>query len=159
MVTIIVIVDSQTGFTAKMGEEVAEGSRSVGANVDVLNIGTPFSIKKLEETDAIILGSPVIYGDITRDMKTFLETIKGHIASHHLDLRGKNGAAFGSYAFSGGWVIQELSEEMKTFGIRIVIPSLAVVDGLKRRQPIRLDDKVRKKCQQFGRTVAQKLTK
>jgi flavorubredoxin len=153
METVIVVFDSQSGYTAKIADVVADGARSVGANVEVLQIGSPFSITKLAKADAIILGSPVIY---TRNMKLFLITIENHIAKHHLDLEGKKGGAFGSYAFSGSWVIQELSEEMKTLGIRIVVPSLAIVDGLKRRQPIRLDDKIRENCQEFGRTIAQK---
>jgi multimeric flavodoxin WrbA len=154
MVTVIVIFDSQTGFTAAMADGVVRGARSVGANVDVLKIGSPFSVQKLAEADAIILGSPVIYGDITRNLKMFIETIKDHIASHHLDLRGKKGAAFGSYAFSGNWVIQELSEELETLGIRIAVPPLVVVDGLERPQPIHLDDKSQKNAQEFGRTIA-----
>lgn len=156
METVIVIFDSQTGFTAKIADVVAEGARSVGAKVEVFQIGSPFSITKLAKADVIILGSPVIYGDITRDMKLFLETIKDQITMHHLDFQGKKGGAFGSYAFSGSWVIQELSEEMETLGIRIVVPSLSVVDGLKRRQPIRLNDKIREDCQNFGQTIAQK---
>ncbi|UCH37794.1 MAG: FprA family A-type flavoprotein [Candidatus Bathyarchaeota archaeon] len=154
MVTVIVIYESQTGFTAAMADGVVQGARSVGANVDLLKIGSPFGVKKLAEADAIILGSPVIYGDITPDLKIFIETIKDHIAVNHLDLQGKKGAAFGSYAFSGGWVIQELSEELETLGIRIVVPPLVVVDGLERQRPIRLDDKIQKNVQEFGRSVA-----
>jgi flavodoxin len=116
---IIVIYDSQTGFTEKMAEVVAEGAGSVdGADVELIKIGTPFSISKLNSADAVILGSPVIYGSVTPMMKTFLESMKEQKELDKLNLSDKAGAAFGSFAFSGGWVIRGLSEEMEALGMK-----------------------------------------
>lgn len=149
---VVVIYDSQTGFTEKMAEAVAKGARGVeGVEVELLKLGTPFSTSRLTSVDAIAFGSPVVYGSVTKGMRLFLQSIK---EQPRLDLSGKIGGAFGSYAFSGGWVINEFSEDMVTMGLRIVAPPVAAVDGIGRRQPLRLDKETFQRCTNLGRTLA-----
>ncbi|UCH01361.1 MAG: FprA family A-type flavoprotein [Candidatus Bathyarchaeota archaeon] len=156
MFKVVVVFDSYSGFTEKMADVVVEGARSVkNVEVDLLKWGTPFSIAMLNEADAIILGSPVIYGGISTEMKSFLNIIQELVVSRRLSLTGKIGSAFGSYTFSGDWVIRELSEKMEALGIRIVAPAVSVVDGMGRQQPIRLHETTRQKCFEFGRTIAE----
>lgn len=54
-----------------MAKAVVEGAKVVkGAEVDLLRAGTPFSISKLSTADAIVLGSPTHYGNVTSDMNS-----------------------------------------------------------------------------------------
>ena len=155
---VMVIYDSQTGFTERMAEVVVEGAISInGVDAELLKIGTPFSISKINSADAIILGSPVIYGRVTPMMKAFLESMKEQKKLNKLNLSDKVGAAFGSYAFSGGWVIRGLSEKIDALGIRIVTPAVSVVDGVARRQPIRLEKQILESCLELGKVVAEKV--
>jgi len=155
---VLVIYDTQTGFTEKMAEFIAEGAKRVSdVEVELLKIGTPFSVSKLNSASAIILGSPVVYGNVTPMMKTFIRTLKSHKTFHKLNFSDKVGAAFGSFAFSGGWVLIELSEEMEALGIRIVTPPVSVVDGVARQQPLRLEKQTIQSCLALGRTVAEKV--
>ena len=156
MSKVVEIYDSQTGFTEKMAEAVAKGARKVKrVESELLKIGTPFSILHLNDVDAVILGSPVVYGSVTPDMKAFLASMKENQASGRLRLAGKLGGAFGSYAFSGSWVIRELGEEIESLGIKIVADETSVVDGIGRKQPIQLEEKTRKICFELGKTVAE----
>lgn len=158
MFMVIVIYDSQTGFTEKMAEAVVEGARNVkDVEIELHKLGSPFSIIKLDAADAIILGSPVVYGSVTQRMKAFLESVKEYTASDKLELTGKIGGAFGSFAFSGSWVIRELSDDMEDLGMKIVAPAVSVVDGIGRRQPIRLKEKTFQSCLKLGRIVAEKI--
>ena len=158
MFKVLVIYHSQFGFTEKMAEAVMEGVKSVKrVEVELLKIGAPFSISKLNEADALIFGSPVIYGSVAPAMKTFLESVKKHKASGKLLLSGKKGGAFGSFTFSGGWVIRELSSDMESLGITVVMPAVSVVDGVGQRLPIHLDERARQKCYDLGKGIAEKL--
>ena len=160
MFKVAVVYDSQTGFTEKMAEAVAEGAGNVKSmKVELLRIGTPFSISQLNAVEAIILGSPVVYGSVTLEMKSFLVLLKEHQVSARLKLAGKLGGAFGSYAFSGSWVIRELGDDMEALGIKIVAPVFSAVDGMGRRQPIRLNGKTFKGCLELGKVVAEKVVK
>ena len=123
--------------------------------VEPLKIGTPFSISKLNTVDALILGSPVVYGNVTPAIQGFLDSLNKHIKSQKLNLSGVVGGVFGSYAFSGSWVIRNLSARMKDLGFRMVGPTLSVVDGLGRSIPFSLDEITVTKCYELGRIIAQ----
>lgn len=157
MPSIIVIYDSRGGFTERMAKAVVEGAKGVrGVEVEVFKLGTPFSISKLDSADAIILGSPTIYGSVTPEMRDFLESIKEHQKSKRLKLSGKLGGVFGSYGWDGGLVIERLSAEMKSFGIRIAAPVVSV--SHERYEVFSIVEESLQMCRDLGRTIAERVT-
>ena len=52
-----------------MAKTVAQDFKDENINVELLKVGTPFSISKLIEPDAIIIGSPTHYSDVTGEMR------------------------------------------------------------------------------------------
>lgn len=95
MAKVLVIYDSRTGNTEKMADSVAEGVRQVeGASVVLMNVEKA-KHEDLLGADAIILGSPTYYGNMSGKMKEFIDTT----FNIHGKLKGKVGGAFTS---SGG---------------------------------------------------------
>lgn len=112
-----VIFYSTYGHVWKLAEAIAEGARSTGASVEVLQVAEalPAEVlqkmgatdakkafahipiadpKRLPEADAIILGSPTRYGSAAAQMRAFLDNTGGLWASGALI--GKVGSAFTS---------------------------------------------------------------
>ena len=85
MSKVIVVFDSKTGFTERMAKAVVEGAKGVeGADIELIKVGTPFSISKLNSADALIFGSPTRYGGVTQEMSFFLENVEAHKESKRL---------------------------------------------------------------------------
>jgi flavorubredoxin len=157
MSKVIVIYDSKTGFTKKMAEAVVEGVKDVtGVDVELVKVGTPFSISKLDSADALILGSPTVYGNVTQDMNTLIQSVRAHKESQRLKLSGKIGGVFGSYGWDGGWVVEILREEIEDLGIKVVANPVSLVDGQGGRYEIYISEEALNKCRTLGRTVAKK---
>jgi flavorubredoxin len=141
MAKLLVLYDSQTGNTEKMAQAVAEGARSVaGVDVDLKYYAEP---KELAEADAIVIGAPTYYHDITLPIKQVLE----EAAKAGVKLQGKVGAAFGSYGWSGEAPEQVLEILKNRFGLKTIEPPIAVLYAPKETQ---LDD-----CRKLGKSVAE----
>lgn len=141
MAKLLVLYDSQTGNTEKMAQAVAEGARSVaGVDVDLKYYVEP---KELAEADAIVVGAPTYYHDITLPIKQVLE----EAARAGVKLQGKVGAAFGSYGWSGEAAEQVLEILKNRFGMKTIEPPIAVLYEPKETQ---LDD-----CKKLGKRVAE----
>ena len=72
-VSVLVAYHSATGNTEKMAQGVTEGVKSVaGANTVVKRVGevTP---DDLLSSDGVIIGSPVYFGNMSGEVKTFLD--------------------------------------------------------------------------------------
>lgn len=94
MPRILILYYSRTGNTEKMARAVEEGAKSVaGVDVEMSYYAQP---EELAKADAIIFGVPTYFHDITLDMKKSLE----QVAAKGINLKGKVGAAFGSYGWS-----------------------------------------------------------
>ena len=103
--------------------------------------------EELAEADAVILGMPTYYHDIGRDMKNLLE----NASKQEINLKGKVGAAFGSFGWSGE-APNLLLEIMKNrFKMDVVEPALRI-----KYNP---DAKGLEMCHQLGKTVAEKILK
>ena len=95
MAKVLIIYDSRTGETEKIGELIAEGIRMSG-NEAVLQSAR--SIKKegaLSGFEAVILGSATYHGQMMEGMKTLL------FLAEKAGLEGKVGGAFGAFGWSG----------------------------------------------------------
>jgi len=78
-----------------MADAVAEGARAVqGIGVELNYYVAP---EALGNYDAILIGIPTYHHDMTVDMKSMFE----EAAVKDVNLKGKTGAAFGSYGWSG----------------------------------------------------------
>jgi len=157
MATLLIIYDSKTGNTEKMAKSIAEGAKSVsGVNVLLKKLGEPFSLRILDDADVIILGAPAHYGHVTPEMRDFLTYLRDENAVGRLGLKGKIGAAFGSYGWDGGVAIERLAVEMENLGIRVQSPVLARVPSLPYSS---LSEKSLKECKELGKTLAEKTSK
>ncbi|MCS7124505.1 MAG: flavodoxin domain-containing protein [Candidatus Bathyarchaeota archaeon] len=143
MPKILVLYYSKTGNTEKMANAVVEGAKTVqGVEVELAYYATA---EQLKEFDAIIVGTPTYHHDTTIDIKKLFEDA----ATKNIDLKGKIGAAFGSYGWSGE-APRLVVEIMKNrFGMEVVEPPL-----LAKYTP---DQGILEKCRELGRKIAERL--
>ena len=92
MVKVLIVYDSRTGNTEKMALAVAEGAKKVSDTKVVLKTADAAKNSDLLEADAILLGSPTYYGDMSGKMKEFIDKS----VKIHGKLAGKVGGAFTS---------------------------------------------------------------
>ncbi|MCW4044120.1 MAG: flavodoxin domain-containing protein [Candidatus Bathyarchaeota archaeon] len=95
MLKILVLYYSRTGNTEKMANAVAEGARSAG-NVE-LELSYHVDAGELGRFDAVLIGAPTYHHDMPMDIKKLFE----NAAEEGISLKGKIGAVFGSYGWSG----------------------------------------------------------
>jgi flavodoxin I len=145
MLKLLIVYYSQTGNTEKMAKAVEEGAKAVvGVNVELKYFARP---EELAEADAIIFGMPTYYHDIGIDMKNLLEGV----SKEEIDLKGKVGAAFGSYGWSGEAPNMLLEIMKNQFGMDVVEPALRI-----KYNP---DEEGLEECRKLGKAVAEKLVK
>ena len=95
MKKILVLYYSRTGNTEKMANAVAEGAKS-SSDVEV-EIKYHVDAESLDSYDAVLVGSPTYHHDMPVDFKNLFE----EAAVKKISLKGKIGAVFGSYGWSG----------------------------------------------------------
>jgi len=145
LLRLLVLYYSQTGNTEKMARAVEEGAKSVaGVNVEVKYFVRP---EELAEADGIILGMPTYHHDMGIDMKRLLE----EVAVKGIDLKGKVGAAFGSYGWSGEAPRMLLEVIKNKFEMETIEPPLLI-----KYNP---DEKGLEECRKLGKTVAERIVK
>ncbi|MGQ9538084.1 MAG: flavodoxin domain-containing protein [Candidatus Bathycorpusculaceae bacterium] len=143
MPKILIIYYSRTGNTEKMAQAVAEGAKTVqGVEVELTYHATP---EMLKDYDAIIVGVPTYHHDMTIDIKRLFE----EAAVKNINLKGKIGAAFGSYGWSGEAPRLVLEILKNKFEMNVSEPPL-----LARYTP---DSAMLEKCRELGRRTAENL--
>lgn len=148
MKKIAIIFNSRTKNTEKMAEAIALGAKTVrGIEVIVFHFkqGIYIPYQQLADVDAIILGSPTYYHDISQDMKIFLD----ELAQSNIGLKDKFGAVFGFYGWSGEATIYLLEIMKNRFGMKTIEPNLRI-----RYTP---NEKGLEECQKFGEEIARKI--
>ena len=139
----VIIYDTRSGNTGIMAKAIEEGMKEAGVEVSSKRTVNA-TAADIADADAAILGAPTYHHDLIASTKTFLFEME------KADLRGKVGAAFGSYGWSGESV-QMMTDTMKhIFGMNVIEPGLKIL-----RRP---DDGGLKKCQEFGRRIAEIVT-
>ena len=138
----IIIYETRTGNTRIIAEAIQEGIKKAG--VEVLSKRTAEAkADDLVDVDAVVLGAPTYHHDLISPMKTFLFEME------KADLKGKVGAAFGSYGWSGESV-QMMSDTMKhIFRMDVMEPGLRLTG---RPSGSRLEQ-----GKEFGRKIAEKI--
>jgi flavorubredoxin len=140
---ILVLYYSRTGNTEKMARAVAEGARSVqGVEVELNYYVSP---EELAGFDAVLVGVATYHHDMPVSVKSFFEDV----AVKNVSLKGKIGAAFGSYGWSGE-ASKLVIEIMKNkFEMIVMEPPLPI-----KYEP---DQAGLEKCKELGRRVAERL--
>ncbi|MGB9854906.1 MAG: flavodoxin domain-containing protein [Candidatus Bathyarchaeales archaeon] len=143
MPKILILYYSRTGNTEIMAKAVAEGVRTVqGVEVELTYLATP---EMLPNFDAIVVGMPTYHHDITIDVKRLFE----EAAVKNISLKGKIGAAFGSYGWSGEAPKLVLEIMKNRFEMNVIEPPLLI-----KYTP---DQASLEKCRDFGKKIAEKL--
>jgi NAD(P)H dehydrogenase (quinone) len=98
-VTVLVVYHSASGNTEKMAQGVAEGAKAVSATSVVLKRVGEVAADDLLSCDAVIVGSPVYFGNMSGEVKTFFDNwnLKFRL-SQERRMSNKVGAAFASGA-------------------------------------------------------------
>jgi len=143
MSKILVLYYSRTGNTEKMAKAVAEGAETIPGVEVALNYNV--SPEELAGFDAIIVGAATYHHDMPLTFKNLFE----EAAVKKVNLKGKVGAAFGSYGWSGE-ASKLVIEIMKNkFEMNVAEPPLPI-----KYEP---DEGSLGKCRELGRRVAERL--
>ena len=139
----VVLYDTMWSSTEKMANEIAAGLNASGIDV------TPMNVRKWHRSDimteiidskAVIVGSPTLNNGLYPTLSDVLTYIKG------LKPKGKIGAAFGSYGWSGE-AVKLLNAELDSIGIK------RLNDGLKVQYVP--DAGKLQECFDFGKEIGQ----
>lgn len=141
--SMIIFYMSSYGNTARMAEAIYNGADAVeGVRVSLYDLEggevEPF-VDLIEEADALLFGSPTINGDAVKPVWDLLSSLAV------VNLKGKVGAAFGSFGWSGE-AVRMIEDRMR--GLKMRVPREGLRVKLIPTQE-ELDE-----CTGFGREIA-----
>jgi len=144
--SLLVFYISSYGNTARMAEAIYAGSDEVkDVRVSLYDLEgsevLPF-VDLIEEADGIVFGTPTINGDAVKPVWDLLSSLAV------INIRGKFGAAFGSFGWSGE-AVRMVEDRMCGLKMQLPIPGIKV-------KLIPTDDELQK-CHDFGRDIANAL--
>lgn len=144
--SLVIFYMSSYGNTARMAQAVYEGADEVeGVRVSLYDLEggetEPF-VDLIEEADALAFGSPTINGDAVKPVWDLLSSLAV------VSLKGKLGAAFGSYGWSGE-AVPMIEDRMRGLKMRVPLRGL-------RHKLIPTDEEL-VECRDFGRCLAAEL--
>jgi flavorubredoxin len=121
--TLLIFYISSYGNTARMAEAIWEAAQQVpGVRVSLYDLEggetTPF-VDLIEDADGIVLGSPTINGDAVKPVWDLLSSLVV------IDCKGKLGAAFGSYGWSGE-AVPMIEDRLRGLKFRVAVPGLRI---------------------------------
>ncbi len=142
MKKVLVLYYSRSGNTEKMAKAIVQGAQTVPG----VEVHLEFHIEPQELVgyDAIIVGAPTYRKEIPVDFKNLFE----EAAKQGVILKGKIGAVFGSYGWSGEATKQVL-EIMRKFEMQVTEPS---IDAKYIPNQAELE-----KCRSLGKRVSESL--
>ena len=144
----LVVYDSKTGNTEKMAMAIRQGMEKGGLEVSVKRVENA-SLSDLTDTDAIVLGSPTYFGNMSSNMKEFVDE---SIELYPDKLNDKVGAAFTSYGGEGDYTtLLSLIVAMLFHQMIIVGHQSGKPGAISFEEP---DDKCIIECQVFGERIA-----
>lgn len=141
MAKLAIIYGTGFGNTGIMARAIEEGAKSAGIDVIMKKVdeATP---QDAEKADAIAIGSPTYKGAGMPTVIKFVESLS------KTPLKGKVGAAFGSYGWSGE-AAGVISRMLKGYGMDVIEPDLRI----KRIPEAEGIDT----CKELGKLIAKKL--
>jgi NAD(P)H dehydrogenase (quinone) len=124
-VTVLVAYHSATGHTEKMAQGVVEGARSLPGTRVVLRRVGEVAAEDLFSADAVVVGSPVYWSNMSGDVKKFFDDWQVKFGVFpEFKMRNKVGAAFatGGQA-SGGKELTMLTILAAMLGNQMIVVS------------------------------------
>jgi flavorubredoxin len=143
MQKIAIVYLSTTGNTRAMADAIADGARSRNVDVEIKSL-YDWKPEEAAAADAIAIGSPTFYYTMLPPIEKFVDKLVKAGA------KGKDGAAFGSYGWSGEAPIM-IAEKMRIGGINVLDPVLRV--------QYKPNEKDLKECYWLGKDLAEKIKK
>ncbi len=144
----LVVYDSKTGHTEKMAMSISQGMEGGGLEVKVKRVENA-SLSDLTDADAIVLGSPTYFGNMSGNMKQFVDK---SIELYPDKLNDKVGAAFTSYEGDGDYTtLLSLIIALLFHRMIIVGHQSGTLGAISFEEP---DDKCVAECQVFGERIA-----
>lgn len=145
--TLLIFYISSYGNTARMAEAIYAAAQEVsGVRASLYDLtGGDISTfaDLLEEADGLVLGSPTINGDAVKPIWDLLSSLAV------IDMKGKLGAAFGSFGWSGE-AVRMIEDRLRGLKLRVPLEGLRV-------KLIPTPEEVHE-CRQFGRALGEELT-
>lgn len=144
--SLLIFYISSYGNTQRMAEAIYIGASEIkGIRASLYDLEgaevTPF-VDLIEEADCILFGSPTINGDAVKPVWDLLSSLTV------INTRGKLGAAFGSYGWSGE-AVRMIEDRLR--GLKMDQP----VPGL--RLKLIPSDEELQECKLFGKRIAEEL--
>jgi NAD(P)H dehydrogenase (quinone) len=159
-VSVLIVYHSASGNTEKMAHGVADGVKAVsGANV-VLKRVAEVAANDLLSSDAVIVGSPVYFGNMSGEVKTFFDgwTLKYDLFRER-KMRNKIGGAFATGAsISNGKEVTILSIFAAMFINQMIVVSGGGGFGASATtgpDSPGIDDKELAEARELGRRIAE----
>lgn len=144
--TLLVFYISSYGNTARLAEAIQESARRIeGVRVSLYDLegGDPGPfVDLIEDADGLVIGSPTINGDAVKPVWDLLSSLVV------IDCKGKLGAAFGSYGWSGE-AVPMIEDRLRGLKFRVPVAGLRI-------KLIPTDAEIAK-AEEFGRALAEEL--
>lgn len=159
-VAVLVTYHSLSGSTEKMARAVAEGARAVpGARVALKRVGEVTG-PDLFSSDAVIVGSPVYWSNMSGEVKTFFDNWQFKFGVYpEFKMRNKVGAAFATGGqVSGGKEVTMLTILAAMLGNQMIVVSGGGAFGASATtegDSPGIDDKELAEARDLGRRVAE----
>ncbi len=144
----LVVYHSETGHTEKMAMAISQGMERGGLEVTVKGVENA-SLSDLTDADAIVLGSPTYFANMSGKMKEFIDE---SVEIYPDKLKDKVGAVFTSYDGEGDYttllslIVALLFHQMMIVGHQSGKPG-----AISKEEP---NDKCITECQVFGERIA-----
>ena len=135
-----VVYWSTSGNTEAMANEVAEGAKSAGLEVSVIEAGS-FSADQLGEFDAVAFGCPAMGDEVLEESE--FEPLFAECEDH---LAGKKVVLFGSYGWGDGQWMRDWEERCREHKVELAAQSVICQDAP--------DDEGVEKCRALGEALA-----
>jgi flavorubredoxin len=134
---ITIIYASKKGGTRHMAEAMAEGAKSI-PGIKILLKDISYAVPEdVKDADAILLGGSTYDNSLAKCLDSFLREME------KMNLQGKIGVAFGSYASGEGSL--NVATKLRSSGLRVISPC---EDGTQK-------DKGLREFFMLGRSVAE----
>lgn len=143
MPKLVVVYLSTSGNTKAMADAIVEGAKSKNIDAKAVNFHEA-GIEDIKAADAIAIGSSTFYYKMLPPMEKFIDSLS------KANAKGKIGAAFGSYGWSGEAPVM-IAEKMREFGMKVIDPVLRI-----QYAPTEKD---LEECKRLGKDLANKVKK
>jgi flavorubredoxin len=143
---LIVVYLSTQGNTKRMADAIVEGAEDRGMDAKSVSFYEA-DIGELRDAAAIALGSSTFWYKMHAPMEHFIERMGKELGN---ELKGKTGAAFGSYGWSGE-APADIAKMMRALGMEVVDPVLRVQFAPTEKD---LDE-----CKRLGKDIANSVKK